>query len=814
VQWFNRPLPGAGAATIALLLVPVRSALATVALALVVVSAAGPAADASTCTAGRTLDRTIPTWSAVNHFTLGSHPATDAQIGAYIDAVDRASTRVTSGIAGRSVQGRPIPYAVITAPGTPVAAVDAQMRQLRDGADSAARAHAIAASDPALVAIAGSIHSNEPSGADADMRLLYELAARRDCDNARRLRRLIVTLLPIQNPDGRAAGTRVNANNFDLNRDWFAATQPETQAKLALLEQAPPLLYVDQHEQGGTRFFFPPNADPVNHELPTQALAAIHNIFGPQLRRAFNAHHYDYETDGTFDLFYPGFGDSGSTLIFGAAGMTFEAGSDLPFARRVAEHFTAANAALDAAARHRGALLRGWADEWLDARAQGAAGQRQPNRVIEPHDHVAHVVPSTPVYGYALADGPDTRVLLSRLAAVGVTFGALTVPLDVGSFVAYGTRAAAPATLPAGTVIVSLDQTRKHWIEALLDQDPFAPIDRYYDISAFSQPLTLGIAGGAIQSPLPAGLALAAPAPPAAPTPGAPAYAFDGSSLPALAAATALLREGVAVRRDPATGALVVSGDALDATLAATRDRAVTVRALQADPATAVALRPPRVAVLADDPSVTADPTRTLGQSSAWARFVIGSDLGMPVDIVTAAEIAAGALTANGDTAFVVPDGPLGANPAATAQAVQAWVRGGGTFVGERTSGITLAGADGLSSASTTTGPTGPGAIAAIRLAASDPLTAGLGATVDVTNVSDPIIAAATTAIAAAYPAAPLFESGDLPDAARYASTPAVLDQPLGAGHVVLFGFDPAFRADSNGASRLLGSALLLSPSV
>jgi hypothetical protein len=195
---------------------------------------------------------------------------------------------------------------------------------------------------------------------------------------------------------------------------------------------------------------------------------------------------------------------------------------------------------------------------------------------------------------------------------------------------------------------------------------------------------------------------------------------------------------------------------------------------------------------------------------------VIASGLGMPVDVVTSAQVAAGALSTNGDTAFVVPDGPLVTGQAAGTQAtaVGAWVRAGGTFIGERTRGIVLAAAEGLSSASTIAAPTGPGAIARLRLATGDPLTAGLGATVDVTNVSDPIIAAATPGIAAAYPAAGLFVSGDLPGAARYASTPAVLDQPLGAGHVVLFGFDPAFRADSNGASRLLASALLLAPIV
>src|SRR4029077_8733581 len=143
-----------------------------------------------------------------------------------------------------------------------------------------------------------------------------------------------------------------------------------------------PMLFVDQHEQGGNKFFFPPNADPVNHELPAQALAAIARECGPAPLAAFSTRHFAYESNGTYDLFYPGFGDSASTLAFGAAGMTFEAGDNQPFSRRVAEHFAAANAALDAAAAHKRALLRGWADEWLDARAQGERGARQPNRAI------------------------------------------------------------------------------------------------------------------------------------------------------------------------------------------------------------------------------------------------------------------------------------------------------------------------------------------------------------------------------------------------------------------------------------------------
>jgi zinc carboxypeptidase len=785
-------------------------AAAVVAATLAIALAPTAPAHAASCTTQRTLDPAIPTWSAVNHFTLGAHPATDEQIGAYVEAVARASDRVSDGIAGASFQGRPLHYAVISAPGTPVGAVESRMRRLREGAYSAAQAAAIAARDPALVWIAGSVHSNEPSGADADMRLLYELAARRDCANAKRLSKLIVTLLPVQNPDGRAADTRVNANGFDLNRDWFAATQPEMQAKLRLLDRAPPMLFVDQHEQDGSTFFFPPNADPVNHELPAQALSAIADVYSPALKHAFAAHHYAYESNGTYDLFYPGFGDSATTLLYGAAGMTFEAGSAAPFARRVDEHFTAADTVLDVAAADKTALLRGWADEWLDAQAQGRRGERQPNRVIEPGDHVVHAVPTARVYAYALADGADTRTLLNRLTLDGVRFGALRSALHVTSFTPYGSRTAQATTLAAGTVIVTLDQPLKHWVEALLDEDAYVPLDRFYDISAWSQPLTLGLTGGAIGDPLPAGALGALPAVPA-PASGASAYAIDGSSLPGLSVGLRLLAEGVAVRRDPANGSLVVAAGALGAARAATAGSGVAIHALSAPPAGLVTLRPARVAVLADDPSIDQDPTRTAGQSSAWARFVIAQGLDMVADVLTVGQIDAGALTSDGDTALVIPDAPI-ATPApdlAQQQAVQSWVRAGGTFIGERARGIGLAMSDGLIATALDNAFTGPGALARIDLVAGDPLAWGLGDHLYVTNVGDPVLPAGTPDAAARYPDA-FFVSGDLPGRAHYAGTPAVIDRPLGSGHVVLFAFDAAFRADSDGASRLLANALLL----
>ena len=77
------------------------AALAALALAL----SAAPAA-AQTCgdTAG------------VPAFTPGAVPITDEQVSAYLSQVDAASTRVETGVAGVSVQGRPLPYAIASSP--------------------------------------------------------------------------------------------------------------------------------------------------------------------------------------------------------------------------------------------------------------------------------------------------------------------------------------------------------------------------------------------------------------------------------------------------------------------------------------------------------------------------------------------------------------------------------------------------------------------------------------------------------------------------------------------------------------------------
>jgi hypothetical protein len=444
-------------------------------------------------------------------------PATAREIDGYVRAVARASPVISTGVAGVSVQGQPLRYAIATA--LPAGRLRAAMARLR--AVRAGRARS-AGDAPAVVWVAGTVHGNESAGGDADLRLLRDLAGL--CHDPL-LRRVVVVVLADQNPDGRGMRTRVNFNGFDLNRDWLALTQPESQARLRLLLTMPPLAYVDQHEQGGAGFFAPPYSAPLYHELPEAALAAERDIVGPAVRAAFQRKGYPSGSEGTFDLLYPGYGDSATTLLFGALGMTFESGVASPYVRRVGEHLAAAHAVLRSVARHRVSLLKAWAGSFAQARQQGARGLLQHR-------------PQPRVYGFALGAGAEP--LVAQLMAEGVAVRRLAADTAVAALRPYGSAApGAAATLPAGTYLVSAAQPLKHWIEALLGQSPEAAGPSTSDVNAWSRPLLMGLAGGTLGAP-----------PPEAPA----------AALPALTAAQPLAGRPLALLGDPAALASVAPG--------------------------------------------------------------------------------------------------------------------------------------------------------------------------------------------------------------------------------------------------------------
>jgi Zinc carboxypeptidase len=100
------------------------------------------------------------------------------------------------------------------------------------------------------VFIQGGIHGNEYEGVDAAMDTIEKFATTPYGENPKIdeiLSHAILIFNPIQNPDGRVAGTRANGNGFDLNRDFMTQSQPETLASVGLMKQwlAPEML--DMH---------------------------------------------------------------------------------------------------------------------------------------------------------------------------------------------------------------------------------------------------------------------------------------------------------------------------------------------------------------------------------------------------------------------------------------------------------------------------------------------------------------------------------------------------------------------------------------
>ncbi|WP_413757055.1 M14 family zinc carboxypeptidase [Streptomyces sp. MMBL 11-3] len=166
-----------------------------------------------------------------------------------LNALQRLGDRVSVEVAGRSAGGHRLYLVIVTAPESArQARAQERMRELIENAPAAA------AKDPAVkrdykvpVFFNNNIHGNEWEGTDASLKLIGKLATAGDRATADLLAHHRVYFNVTANPDGRIAGTRANANGFDLNRDFVTASQPETRAMRQIAIDKQPALMVDLH---------------------------------------------------------------------------------------------------------------------------------------------------------------------------------------------------------------------------------------------------------------------------------------------------------------------------------------------------------------------------------------------------------------------------------------------------------------------------------------------------------------------------------------------------------------------------------------
>jgi hypothetical protein len=494
---------------------------------------------------GITYDPAIPTLDRVTGHDWGSEVSAHADVERYLQALAAAAPdRLRLFEYGTSWQGRKLWYAIVANPAN-LQRLDAVQRGMQRLADprgaTAEELDALQRDLPAVGWLANCVHGDEPSGTDAALYVLYHLlAAQNDPVATKVLAECVVGIDPLQNPDGRDRfvhgtrgargrwpdatplgaehsqqwpGGRVNHALFDMNRDWFALSQPETQARVRTFQQWWPLLYVDLHEMGGnSSYYFPPPAEPVHGEI-TPLQRDWLSRYGRNNARWFDRFGFDYFTREAYDSFYPGYGEGWPTF-HGSIGMTFEMASarGLVFRRRddsllhyrdgVHRHFIASLATLETLAEGRREALASFVQHRRAGIARGENG---------------------PVKAYVFPDrGDRTRLqrLMNLLLAQGIEvqrtvadwqpatgtalcFGATAVPsFAAGSYVV-------PLAQPASTLAVLLLQPHFDMEPAFVAEQQRREQKRreleFYDLTAWALPLLFGVEAWSVAEAPPAG---------------------------------------------------------------------------------------------------------------------------------------------------------------------------------------------------------------------------------------------------------------------------------------------------------------------
>ena len=269
-------------------------------------------------------------------------------------------------------------------------------------------------------------------------------------------------------------------------------------------------MFVDAHEMGGRQYFFPPNADPIHHEIADEPVSWINGI-GEANKAAFGyngacppdddnpstpAPTECYFNYSVYDLFFMGYGDTVPATGFGAAGMTYEKGSQSPTELRVDQQFRTHWATVNWASQNRRTVLDGWQRIWPQAEAEGEQGVLQPNEVVQPTNTVQFPVPDIRIRSYFLLPDRqlgDSRKLVERLRKMDVDVYRLKQSVRLGSARIFGGRSASNYRVPAGAYWIPMDQPQKHWIQATLGEDPYVPFPYFYDVSSWSNPLLMGV---------------------------------------------------------------------------------------------------------------------------------------------------------------------------------------------------------------------------------------------------------------------------------------------------------------------------------
>ncbi|MBT2401448.1 M14 family metallocarboxypeptidase [Streptomyces sp. ISL-100] len=160
--------------------------------------------------------------------TNGARWTTQPEEQDFLTTVDRASSNITKSTIGTTNQNRPIQ----------LVRIGSQQRT------------------STTMLLICSQHGDEPSGREACLTTVRDLAYAKDKSTLDFLARTTILVIPTANPDGRAANTRTNSDNVDINRDHIALKTAEARAMAAVIRDHKPEIIYDLHEYGATSPYY------------------------------------------------------------------------------------------------------------------------------------------------------------------------------------------------------------------------------------------------------------------------------------------------------------------------------------------------------------------------------------------------------------------------------------------------------------------------------------------------------------------------------------------------------------------------------
>jgi hypothetical protein len=447
-------------------------------------------------------DPAIPTPRSIIGHEVGEWHITHDRLVSYMQALDKASDRVTLEVTGYTHEARPLLLLTITSPKNHqnIESIRAQHVRLTDPSASGALD---TKSMPAVFYMGYSIHGNEPSGANAALLVAYHLAAAKGSEIEKALENTIILFDPSFNPDGlqrfsswvnaRKAknisvdpydtehfeawpGGRTNHYWFDLNRDWLVAQQPESQARIKQFHAWKPNVLTDHHEMGSNAtFFFQPGVPSRMHPLTPEKNLELTRKIGEYHAKALDQIGSLYYTQEGYDDFYYG---KGSTFpdVQGAIGILFEQASSrghaqettngiLRFPFTIRNQFTAALSSLTAVQALREELLNYQRQFFKDAQAEAA---------------------KDPVKAIAFGSLKD-KARAFHLAEI-LTRQQVTVYTPASAQTING-----KATDRDAAYIVPLNQPQYRLIKSMFEKRTQFKDSLFYDISSWTLPLAAGL---------------------------------------------------------------------------------------------------------------------------------------------------------------------------------------------------------------------------------------------------------------------------------------------------------------------------------